>query len=98
MNAYQLKRHFAFRRANAEKICAEPAHYKLCSQCLSISFKHSATCPVCRAYRFIDAPTAVEVVAKVTTRFAFPVTAGTVPRIDPRELEMAKSKARKRGD
>jgi hypothetical protein len=81
MNSHQLKPHVARRRAQAEKICATPADYKLCGQCLSIALKGAGVCPLCRAFRFLESRDAVVLIAEYSTRFAFPVTAATVPRI-----------------
>jgi hypothetical protein len=81
MNSFQLKRHVAHRRAQAEKICATPGDYKICAQCLSIAFRRAQVCPICRAHRFLESPEAVTLVAEYGTRFPFPVTAATAPRI-----------------
>ena len=82
MNAQMLARHHARRRDNAQKICEAPDEFKVCGTCGSIAYKRAATCPLCRAYRWVKAPDAVVAVACYTARFPFPFTAGTVPRFE----------------
>lgn len=81
MNSFQLERHVAHRRSQAEKICATPGNYKICAQCLSIAFRPAQVCPICRAHRFLESREAVVLIAEYSTRFPFPVTAATAPRI-----------------
>lgn len=56
--------------------------FKVCSQCRSILYKHAAVCSVCGAYRFNANPALVRKTAAVMGGNPFPVTSGTVPRID----------------
>jgi len=72
--------HLASRIANSAKICAAPEEFKVCWVCLSIAYQRAPLCPVCHSYRFYESADAVRVVAGMTERVAFPVTAGTVPR------------------
>jgi len=86
MNSFHLKRHLEFRRAQSQRICAEPGRYKVCTQCLSFAFKAASTCPICGAWGFSENSLVVEVVAQQAATFVFPVTAGVAPRIgQPKE-------------
>ncbi len=73
--------HLARRQEMSARIIASPEDFKLCGLCLSIAYKHSEKCSICGAYRFHENPVVVQGVARVMMRFAFPVTAGVVPRL-----------------
>ncbi len=81
MTSEERARHLARRRKNAAAIINEAEHMKVCTQCLSIAFRRARVCPICKAYRFSEDETMVEVTAGVMAKHAFPLTAGTVPRI-----------------
>lgn len=44
------------RAAQAAKIIASPAKYKVCEGCESIVGENAAFCPNCNGYRFDDSP------------------------------------------
>jgi hypothetical protein len=90
--------HLASRIATSAKICAAPENYKVCGQCLSIVLTRAKTCPLCAAYRFYESPDAVRLVAGLTERVAFPLTAGTVPRISSVVREPPNQKEIKNGN
>lgn len=69
------------RLATAQRIAAQPWRYKVCTQCLSISFLKAGVCPVCHAYRFDYAPRRVIDIALLLPANVFPLSSGTVPRI-----------------
>jgi hypothetical protein len=85
MTTIALK-NLAERRQNQKKrIMANPAGYKVCCVCCSISFKEAPYCPLCRAYRFVQDETIVEVVSTFSAKFALPITAAFAPRTKPAE-------------
>ncbi len=81
MTDTEKARHLACRQKRAEQIIVELEKFKVCGQCRSISYKHAATCVVCGAYRFNEAPEAVRRTARKMGSNPFPVTSGIVPRI-----------------
>jgi hypothetical protein len=81
MKPTELAIHLERRKVQAAKIVAEPHKFKVCDQCSSIAFKQAGICPVCHAYLFDESPARVEGIAKYNTNFAFPQTAGVVPRL-----------------
>jgi uncharacterized paraquat-inducible protein A len=90
--------HLASRIANSAKICAAPEKFKVCWVCLSISYQRAPVCPICHAHRFYESADAVRVVAGMTERVAFPVTAGTVPRFVHGEREQPEEKEVENGN
>ena len=98
LNAEMRAFHLASRRATSAKICAAPQDYKVCWVCLSIAFKRAGHCPICGAHRFYESPEAVRVVAGLMEKFAFPVTAGTVPRAWSTLREQPKARGFKNGN
>jgi len=68
------------RREASDRIINSADQFMVCSQCLSIAYRRASVCPVCKSYRFCTSPEVVRVVAEVMKGFAFPVTAGVVPR------------------
>jgi hypothetical protein len=98
MNDEMRAVYLASRRATSAKICAAPEDYKVCWHCLSIAVTRAKACPLCAAYRFYESPDAVRVVACLTERVAFPVTAGTVPRISGAMLEQSNEKDTQNGN
>jgi len=84
------KRHLTLRQQKAEKIIDKVLQFKVCEQCLSISFRRAPTCSVCGAYRFDERPGTVRETARKMGTIPFPLTSGTVPRIrieDPETRE-----------
>jgi RNA polymerase subunit RPABC4/transcription elongation factor Spt4 len=81
MNTETQKLHSSLRNERAAKIIGEPEKYKVCDQCQSIAFKAAHVCPICHAYRWREGYFDIIEVAQLTTQSAFPVTAGTVPRL-----------------
>ncbi len=74
-------RHLAQRQEGISTIILEAERFKLCTQCLSIAFKRARICPICRAYRFTEDRTMIEITAGIIAKHPFPLTRGTVPRI-----------------
>ncbi len=81
MTAVELKRYRDRRGAQAWVIEQEAEKYKVCSQCLSIAFKRAPVCPVCKAYRWKENPSAVTVVSWMMRKHPWPVTSGLPPRL-----------------
>lgn len=76
-----LARHLEQRRQQSERIRSAPEEFKVCYRCASIAYKHSALCPICGCYRWLESTDAVRLVAEFSGRFPFPFSAGTVPRL-----------------
>lgn len=83
MNVTELAIHVERRIAQAERICKEPEKFKVCDQCNSIAFKQASICPICHAYTWLESKAMVQGIAMFSANFAFPLTAGYVPRLLP---------------
>ena len=81
MTLEYLKQHFAFRRARAKSFIDDPARFKICDQCWSVSVARANLCPVCGCYRWDDSAKRVIRIAKRIAKNPFPLTAAVVPRL-----------------
>jgi hypothetical protein len=74
--------HLARRRAKATRFATNPERYKVCAQCWSIAPLREGVCRICGTYRWDKSLERVREVAEMIGRSPFPVTAGTVPRLE----------------
>jgi hypothetical protein len=77
----EQSKHLAVRQKRAEQIILELEQFKVCEQCNSISYKSASSCSVCGAYRFEEDPLQVREIARLMGANPFPITSGTVPRL-----------------
>lgn len=73
--------HARLRRANSERICAEPELFKICAGCLSVFYRPAPICSFCGGFRWYYDPEALKLIARITERSALPFTAGVAPRL-----------------
>jgi hypothetical protein len=74
--------HLNNRRRRMEAILANIQGFKVCETCRSISKKEVGLCCICHAYRWEESPDYIKEIAEIIGSTPFPLTAGTVPRLD----------------